>query len=319
MPRARKRSVSASRKGPRAAVDKKKKILAEKYKDLFNSIDTDGSGTIEPTELTYALSDLHLTPHQIDMMIKEADTDENGRLDLDEFSKIMEASKGADDAWGKASKTLWDKIFLKAKRSAEVVEDACQPLHELSQRHSMAIVLPTGTNAREPDVTLRVIAHVLGPIILGFIILSCASVFILPALSLAHNSMNSIDRYYFYGRLKANPVDTIVWLSMAEGRPSTMSVFLLACFIGGSAALISTLYPASRGQTPGHYIFGMQMVNARTGERCGFFMILLRTILWAVMIIITRGIYEIIDGIFLISSGRTLTDQVLGVRVVIRV
>ena len=75
-------------------ITSKKKLL-----EIFNLIDVDGSGTISIAEIRQLLDALNIDilDHEIEAMIQNHDTDQNGLIDYDEFVK---------------SKGLWTRIKL---------------------------------------------------------------------------------------------------------------------------------------------------------------------------------------------------------------
>jgi hypothetical protein len=89
-------------------------------------------------------------------------------------------------------------------------------------------------------------------------------------------------------------------------------------------AIIILGFPASRGQTTGHYIFGMQMVNSQTEEKCGFQTVFVKyAIQWTALTLfgapqVLYYFYDFCDFVALLEYGATFTDNILGVRVVIR-
>ena len=60
--------------------------LAE-FREIFKLVDRDGSGTITKEELAELMETLGIdaTQEEVDMMISEIDTDDNGSIDFDEF------------------------------------------------------------------------------------------------------------------------------------------------------------------------------------------------------------------------------------------
>jgi len=66
--------------------------LRGKTEAVFRDIDTDGSGTIDLKELKAAVEKfgLELSDEAIGSMMSEADSDENGSIDMDEFHGLME-------------------------------------------------------------------------------------------------------------------------------------------------------------------------------------------------------------------------------------
>lgn len=113
----------------------------EKYEDLFDSIDADHNGSIDPDELEIALGDhLKWTPYRIDKLMRHADLNNDGTLDIEEFARIMEEHKGSMDMWGNASDNLWQnwrhKLSNAISETMDVVDDLCQPAKNLSANHS---------------------------------------------------------------------------------------------------------------------------------------------------------------------------------------
>ena len=61
----------------------------EELKEAFNFLDIDGAGYITSHQLRYLMLKEGLTNQEVDEMIKEIDEDNDGRIDFDEFKKIM--------------------------------------------------------------------------------------------------------------------------------------------------------------------------------------------------------------------------------------
>ncbi|KAK5089441.1 Mitochondrial group I intron splicing factor ccm1 [Exophiala xenobiotica] len=64
---------------------------AEETRAAFNVFDKDGSGTISASELRDVMKSLgeNLTDAEIDEMIREADKDNNGTIDYEEFANLL--------------------------------------------------------------------------------------------------------------------------------------------------------------------------------------------------------------------------------------
>ena len=82
------------------------KRLARKH---FNEIDTDGSNSIELSELRSYLSQKGVpSGSQATLMFKEGDTDKNGSIDFNEFCTMISKASHLDASkhWG----DLWQEI-----------------------------------------------------------------------------------------------------------------------------------------------------------------------------------------------------------------
>ncbi|XP_022106348.1 calmodulin-like isoform X2 [Acanthaster planci] len=74
------------------------------FKAAFSIFDKDGDGTVTSDELAVVLRSIGLNPtkRELDMIIKEADTDGNNMIELNEFlatmtQKMMQEGRGQDD------------------------------------------------------------------------------------------------------------------------------------------------------------------------------------------------------------------------------
>ena len=63
----------------------------EELRRAFKLFDVNGDGTITAVELRKMMQNLgsDLTPDEVELLIREADYDGNGELDLEEFTKFM--------------------------------------------------------------------------------------------------------------------------------------------------------------------------------------------------------------------------------------
>ncbi|KAL9657467.1 hypothetical protein ABK040_016734 [Willaertia magna] len=66
----------------------------QRYREIFGLVDTDGGGSIERDELGTLMRTLGLKPsdEEIDEMMKEADIDNSGDIDFNEFVAVMSKS-----------------------------------------------------------------------------------------------------------------------------------------------------------------------------------------------------------------------------------
>ncbi|KAK9237244.1 hypothetical protein V1525DRAFT_404639 [Lipomyces kononenkoae] len=63
----------------------------EEIKEAFRVFDRDNNGYISATELRHVMTSIgeRLTDDEVDLMIKEADTNNDGRIDYNEFVQLM--------------------------------------------------------------------------------------------------------------------------------------------------------------------------------------------------------------------------------------
>ena len=70
-------------------MDKSKLLSKNNLMQAFQAFDKDGSGTITTDELKVVLNAAGATDEVWESLIKEADEDGNGEIDLEEFSAMM--------------------------------------------------------------------------------------------------------------------------------------------------------------------------------------------------------------------------------------
>ena len=84
-----------------AAYDNLSPLDQAELKEVFNLFDTDKNGTIEEHEIHTAMEELgfsNVTSEEIQDMMRFADKDNNGRLDLYEFAEMMNSRMGSREA-----------------------------------------------------------------------------------------------------------------------------------------------------------------------------------------------------------------------------
>jgi calmodulin len=66
----------------------------DEIKEAFKVFDKDGNGFISATELRHVMTNLgeKLTDEEVDEMIREADEDQDGQINYEEFVKMMMAN-----------------------------------------------------------------------------------------------------------------------------------------------------------------------------------------------------------------------------------
>lgn len=81
-------------------VNSKSPYSEDQLKQLFNMFDRDGNGYITAAELAHSMAKLGqaLTAKELTGMIKEADTDGDGRISFQEFERAI-TSAAFDNSW----------------------------------------------------------------------------------------------------------------------------------------------------------------------------------------------------------------------------
>ncbi|KAL1203796.1 Disease resistance protein RML1A [Cardamine amara subsp. amara] len=99
------------------STDVSNKLKVELLKEQFRSLDEDQSGFISVPELRYAMESIgeKITDDEVKEMIREVDLDGDGRLNYDEFAKVMMA-KMSDEERARAKKFATD---VKLSKEAE--------------------------------------------------------------------------------------------------------------------------------------------------------------------------------------------------------
>lgn len=85
---------------PELMLSDKSPYSEEQLKQLFKMFDRDGNGFITAAELAHSMAKLGhaLTVEELTGMIKEADTDGDGRISFEEFSQAI-TSAAFDNSW----------------------------------------------------------------------------------------------------------------------------------------------------------------------------------------------------------------------------
>ena len=249
---------------------------------------------IDLIELTHAVSGKYkFTPYRVAQLLSEADLDDNGKLDINEFARVMEAHGDTVDGWGMASKSIWSNFWYKLEEAQDIVEHVYAPIKRISSDHASPVLVGKKKHA-EPSVALRIVAHILGPTLC---FLPCILAFTpLLALTLYDRiSFGYIGRYMNHHLLHFGFCTAVAIILF-------LKIFMTMLI---------------RGQTPGHYVFGLQMVN-KDGDHCGPRVLLLKILLYFILNAVTVGFINFFEGFFLLLDGRSLTDRMLDVKVVLR-
>merc|ERR1711865_819147 len=105
--------------------------LEEKLRLAFNEFDADGSGAVDTKEITKMMLSLGLLvqPEVIAKMIKEADTDDSGQIEWDEFKAVMvkQAESGSSTGPSGTLRSLGQALrLMHSRRSKRAMAGACK-------------------------------------------------------------------------------------------------------------------------------------------------------------------------------------------------
>ncbi len=134
---AKNRSKSQTRAEPKA-----KKLLMDVWEPVFNKIDTDRSGSIDTRELMTAMRKtfpkMNIGLNDVIGMMNDADINNSGDIDLEEFSIMMEKAKdeGSTSLWGKAEKNFFSAF---GDDMTNVTNALTAPLRSASQASAVSI------------------------------------------------------------------------------------------------------------------------------------------------------------------------------------
>lgn len=156
-------------KSPGRAASKPKATAAQTeeqlYAKLFDSMDTDFSGYLDFDELYTALVSHHnappqITPQVVHNMVKEADIDGNGLIDLKEFVSIMKNAK-TSQYWKTTSSSLWGGLNNAVSTVGLITEQILKPVHEAVAMHAHPHVHQGKLVSMSPNVFVRIVGGLL--------------------------------------------------------------------------------------------------------------------------------------------------------------
>merc|ERR1711865_82422 len=103
------------------------KVAEDPVGACFRTIDEDSNGTIDYGELHRAVNLMgrKIPKYQIKPMIREVDTNGDGRLDLDEFRRMLASESAQDSPWGMAKRT----VLADATSAIDFMDDWLARLH----------------------------------------------------------------------------------------------------------------------------------------------------------------------------------------------
>jgi len=269
--------------------------MKKMYEPLFASLDTDGSGSIDSTELYEAMCKTFpkakITPAMIFDMMTEADLNNNGTLSLEEFTAAMVLAEGKSGLWHEAQESLWGRFKNSGKEIALLVQSASKPLKDFARQHSSSsLVLKDESKDIKPNqsegklmtpasVGVRFIAYVVDVFFHGCVshfrttLVFAPLRYVLIALEIEQDTRYIVHDILFF------LVD--------------LSIYFPPCFFG---------------KTFGMFLFGISLVNDNV-ERRGFFASLVFTFF--------SVIFSPIEWLFLLCSGRTIAERITGSFVVV--
>jgi len=119
--------------------------LNSKSKEIFDEMDTDKNGSIDPNELKEAMrqAGINLTKKEVQEMITQADADGDDLIDLGEFQALMRAE--VRKAW---------RIADRCRRAATSIKPGGAQLLLVLQRHFCRVAI-----AAVPPAALRRALH----------------------------------------------------------------------------------------------------------------------------------------------------------------
>lgn len=147
----------------------KKQVKEEnkKLRYLFNSIDVNGDESIDNFELLVALNKVGFSgnPKDVMMLMKEADINNDGRLDFKEFEKIMNCVDKSS-LWYKVSDSFYSKYFEShAVETLQVADSLLESSREIIKNNSKFIVHKhylDNVVLQAPSPIIRVLAYIFG-------------------------------------------------------------------------------------------------------------------------------------------------------------
>ena len=260
MPRASKRGKSpAPAKSPAKTIDDSN-INVNDLTKIFNAIDKDNSGSIDRSELysamTYAYPELHITKSNIATMLHEADTNNDGVLDIEEFINIMREAPFRDDLWGKAADGgLYEVTRQTLQQAANVIESVLEPARNLSRQHSFE---DKKTKFRLVTPGMRLVGLPATLIIIMLIFVTLAVVQPLPIIAIFFISFYMI----FHGK---TPVEWLFGWQIVDdqGNPygivKMLFMVLLSLFFSAMAGM-EFLFLLCSGSSLSQHIMGYHVI-----------------------------------------------------------
>lgn len=219
-------------------------------KVLFDEIDADGNGQLDAMELYSAAGKLgfgNLTSGEITSILREADCDGDDLIDFSEFKAIVNSARGTSSKWAKAG-----MVAMTIKRYNAMLDAGDELLAPIQQ----AVLVTSEQNARGQNVPggSRIAAKICGQL-LGTGILMAVGYII--GVMVAQNS---------HMQMQASMEKKVVkWAAIfAPIFQGLIAFFIMA--VGWTRSQASM----------GHVLFGMQVVDCKTGKPVGWEALLMR-------------------------------------------
>ena len=217
-------------------------------RSFFDSIDVDGSGYIDANELKRASAQLgfgNLTDHEIAALLAEADTDNDGEIDFDEFQSIVLSAKGTSSKWANASAGAL--VWKRYNSMLDAGEELLAPLHKAAtntcEKNEEGLYIPGGS---------RICASMSGDIIIMLVLT--------PILMVVGATVSS--SYQPLIQNAGSHFEQVALLNDMMAKVGITSTLLTALF---NALSLGFFFGRSQ-QHFGHYLWGFKVVDAKTHE-----------------------------------------------------
>lgn len=309
----------ARSKSPALKLSKKKKGKQTDedwadYKELFEEIDSDDSGGIDALELQHAMVTVFgvkVTTAQVHQMMKTADVNGDGVVDLAEFTMLMKGiaidsverkgtEKDALGDWMQASG------IAAADQTLAAISEVIEPLHAAVLKHTPAENVKFGFHKEQSLVvhyasgmTRFYADYVLSVVLIGMAWGAKQGVNALINFLLAQVQMQEISQ------LSEEAIST---------RIAHLLLFMMLVISFHPMAILLKL--STRSQTFGGFLCGCQVMTS-DHLPCGQLIFITRTVVSFFLVCSIVG--GLVDVIFMILSPRgiSLTDLLMGTHVVV--
>lgn len=262
---------------------RKSKKATDELREIFDALDTDGSGSIDFEELRDGVEKigLNMPDSKLERLIEEADVDNDDEVDFEEFKKVVEQSK----KWKQLSRTFGAQL---------------EDLLDIGQE-----ILRPGQEAVHRNITFQT-ARVAGGVVQKPS--GCARI----GSSIAGFGVTAV----VVGSIGA-ALGGIVGVGCGNNQDCAGAGLLAIQALVQTISLVVNLMLFANGYGHlGHYLFGFKVVKKDTGKTANFFTLWLgRAVLRAV--IFCTGIGALVEFFQIMADSDGLTDSILGTQVVL--